>query len=183
MDTFGILSPDGHPLFVADLPNERGSGNPHHQYVRSEQELQRFIAARDKPGRALYYTVAHLAEGGWRSKENVVASHWVWAEVDFKDHPGVSPEEILRRINAAPRRPNLITFSWLRLPRFLAVLRANRRASGRCTATARRSAQASMRLRRRRPERGGGVAPHAAARIAQHTRGRRDPLGQDHPRR
>jgi len=40
MDTFGILSPDGHPLFVADLPNERGSGNPHHQYVRSEQELQ-----------------------------------------------------------------------------------------------------------------------------------------------
>ena len=111
MDTFGILSPDGHPLFVADLPNERGSGNPHHQYVRSEQELQRFIAARDKPGRALYYTVAHLAEGGWRSKENVVASHWVWAEVDFKDHPSVSPEEILRRINAAPRRPNLITFS------------------------------------------------------------------------
>jgi hypothetical protein len=97
MDTFGILSPDGHPLFVADLPNERGSGNPHHQYVRSEQELQRFIAARDKPGRALYYTVAHLAEGGWRSKENVVASHWVWAEVDFKDHPSVSPEDILRR--------------------------------------------------------------------------------------
>jgi hypothetical protein len=50
--TFDILSPDGHPLFVADLPNERGDGAPHHQYVRNEQELQRFIATRDKPGRA-----------------------------------------------------------------------------------------------------------------------------------
>ena len=66
---WAVLSPDRHPLFVADLPNEKGGGNPHHQYVRSEQELQRFIAARDKPGRALYYTVAHLAEGGGRSKE------------------------------------------------------------------------------------------------------------------
>src|SRR5262245_58788476 len=111
MDTFGILSPDGHPLFVADLPNESGSGNPHHQYVRSEQELQRFIATRDKPGRALYYTVAHLAEGGWRTKENVVASHWVWTEVDFKDHADITPKEILRRIHASPRRPNLIVFS------------------------------------------------------------------------
>jgi RecA-family ATPase len=109
--TFDILSPDGHPLFVADLPNERGDGAPHHQYVRNEQELQRFIAARDKPGRALYYTVAHLAEGGWRSKENVVASHWVWTEVDFKDHADITPKEILRRIHASPRRPNLIVFS------------------------------------------------------------------------
>jgi RecA-family ATPase len=110
MDTFNILSPDGHPLFVADLPNEQGSGKPHHEYVGSEQELQRFIAAHDKRGRALYFTVAHLAEGMRRSKE-IVASHWVWAEVDFKDHPNVSSEEILRRINTAPRQPNLIAFS------------------------------------------------------------------------
>jgi hypothetical protein len=111
MDTFGTLSPDGHPLFVADLPNDRGGEKTHHQYVRSEQELQRFITDHDKPGRALYYTVAHLAEGGWRKKEDVAASHWVWAEVDSKDHPDIPLEEVLRRLMASPRRPNLIVFS------------------------------------------------------------------------
>jgi hypothetical protein len=112
MDSFfDAISPDGHPVFVADLPNEQGGDKPYHQYVRSEQELQRFIAVHDKPGRALYFTVAHLAEGAWRTKDAVSASHWVWAEVDFKDHPDLTPEEILRRILAAPRRPNLVTFS------------------------------------------------------------------------
>jgi hypothetical protein len=110
-DTFSTLSPDGHPLFCADLPNDREQGKPRHCYVHDERQLQQFIARHDKPGRALYFTVAHLAEGAWRTKDNVIASHWVWTEVDFKDHPELTQEEILRRIYQIPRRPNLIVFS------------------------------------------------------------------------
>ena len=135
MDTFNILSPDGHPLFVADLPNERGSGNPHHQYVRSEQELQRFIAARDKPGRALYYTVAHLAEGAGAARKMLSPAIGYGRKWTSRTTLASAP----RKFSAASTRRRGGQIDHVlrpRLPRFLAVLRANRRASGRCTATA-----------------------------------------------
>jgi hypothetical protein len=111
MDVFKILSPDGHPIYVASLPNERGKGPVHHEYVASNDELNAFITRYDHPGRALYYTVARLRAGATRSKESVVATHWVWAEIDYKDHPTISPEEILHRVLAMPLRPSLVVHS------------------------------------------------------------------------
>ena len=110
MSTFDIISPEGYPVFLADLPNIQGAGKPFHQLVRDEQSLQKFIATHDKPGRAIYHTVAILKEA-WRCKETVVGTRWIWAETDFKDHPNITPEDILRRIHQSPRRPNMVVFS------------------------------------------------------------------------
>jgi hypothetical protein len=114
MNTFDILSPDGSPIFLASLPNERGNGKrPYHQYVRSEEELQKFITERDKPGWATYHAVAILKDGTWRNQENVRATLFVWGEVDFKDHPDIPPEEITRRLSNIPAhvKPTFCVFS------------------------------------------------------------------------
>jgi hypothetical protein len=111
MGLFSTLSPHGAPIFVADLPNARSrTAHRHHELVSNDEELQRFIADRDKDGRALYRTCATLKKP-WHCKENVEASSWLWAEVDFKDHPALDREEILRRVQAVPYRPTLIVAS------------------------------------------------------------------------
>ena len=109
--TFEVLSPDGGPIFLAALPNERGKGAPHHQYVRSDADLERFLADYDRPGYALYHTAAILKNGEWRNKANVRATLFVWGEVDFKDHPDIAPDEIVRRLNNIPLRPTFCVFS------------------------------------------------------------------------
>ena len=103
MDTFGIYPRTGTRSLSPTCLTKEAAAIHTISTSAASRSSSGLIAARDKPGPALYYTVAHLAEGGWRSKENVVASHWVWAEVDFKDHPSVSPEEILRRIKTRRR--------------------------------------------------------------------------------
>ena len=107
MSTFDILSPGGQPIFLARLPNERGGGKPYHQYVSNEAELQKFIAEHDRDGFALYRAAAILKNGEWRKKENVQAVRYIWAEVDLKDHPELSREEIRQRLDTIPLRPTL----------------------------------------------------------------------------
>src|SRR5262249_5136148 len=109
--TFEVLSPDGSPIFVACLPNERGGGKPWHQYVHDVVQLEKFIATYDKPGFALYHTVAILQNGAWRKQENVRATLYVWGDLDFKDHPDIPREEIVRRLNTIPLRPTFFVNS------------------------------------------------------------------------
>jgi hypothetical protein len=111
MNTFDFLSPGGQPIFVTRLPNERGGGKPIQRYVRNETELQKFIADHDEPGYALYHAAAILKEGSWRNKDNVVATRKIWAEIDFKHHRDMSPEEIRQRIEAIPLKPTGVIFS------------------------------------------------------------------------
>jgi hypothetical protein len=73
--------------------------------------LQGFISTHDEPGYALYHAVAILKEGSWRNKQNVEATRYIWTEVDFKDHPSFSAEEIRRRIEAIPLKPTAVIFS------------------------------------------------------------------------
>jgi hypothetical protein len=105
---FSTLSPDGQPMFLASLSNVQG-GRVHHEFIRSEEELQRFLKEYDHPGRALYRTVAqlreeeeafHQARNSWRRKDNVADTVWIWGEVDFKDHPDIEPDEIAQRLLA-----------------------------------------------------------------------------------
>src|SRR5262245_24790008 len=109
--TFEVLSPDGSPIFLASLPNERGGGKPHHQYVRDDAQLQKFLADHDRPGWAIYHAAAILKDGAWRKQENVRATLFVWGEVDFKDHADLSIEEIVRRFDKIPLRPTFFVFS------------------------------------------------------------------------
>jgi hypothetical protein len=112
MNLFNILSPDGSPIRVESLPNRRGGGPIHYEYVRNEEELTAFLAKYDHPGRALYRSVANLRdEAERRNKENVESTHFVWTEIDYKDHPDVEPEEIRRRIEASPKRPTILILS------------------------------------------------------------------------
>jgi hypothetical protein len=111
MNTFDFLSPGGQPVLVCRLPNERGKGKPVHRYVHNETELQGFISTHDEPGYALYHAVAIFKEGAWRNKQNVEGTRYIWTEVDFKDHPDFSAEEIRRRIETIPLRPTAVIFS------------------------------------------------------------------------
>jgi RecA-family ATPase len=108
---FDIISPDGHTVQAWSLPNKQGGGAPYHEDITCSAQLTRFIAQYDHPGRALYYTVAKLREGMTRSQEAVEAVSFIWAEVDFKDHPDIAPEEIHRRLDAMFMKPTLTVFS------------------------------------------------------------------------
>jgi hypothetical protein len=109
---FATLSPAGARILVASLPNPKVGGVKLHASVCNEAELRTFISRHDVPGRALYFTVATLQDGAERRlKANVASSQWLWAEVDFKDHPNIAPREILRRLRAIPRPPTMIVAS------------------------------------------------------------------------
>jgi hypothetical protein len=76
VNAFDIFSPDGYPIFVTRLTNVPGQDYAHSEYVRSAEDYEAFIKRNDKPGLALYHTVARLKEDATRSKEAVVSSHW-----------------------------------------------------------------------------------------------------------
>jgi RecA-family ATPase len=111
MGLFETLSPEGTPIYLANLPSEKGQGRVGHEWARNDAELKKFIANYDKPGRALYFTVARLKAGTTRSKDNVEAVNWLWAEIDFKNHPDLAADEIRRRVEATPLPPTLIVAS------------------------------------------------------------------------
>jgi hypothetical protein len=111
MNPFDLLSPDGHPIFVTRLTNTPGQDYPHHEYVRSAEDYDAFIKRNDKPGLALYHAVARLKEGAARSKENVESSHYVWTDIDYKDHPDIEASEIKRRILEGPNPPSFMVLS------------------------------------------------------------------------
>jgi RecA-family ATPase len=111
MNLFATLSPDGRPLYLANLPNKQG-GPVHHEWVHDDAGLRRFIGSYDHPGRSLYFTVANLVNNaGRRAKETVESTNFYWAEIDYKDHPDLAPEEILRRVKAEPLPPTRIVLS------------------------------------------------------------------------
>ena len=110
-EIFSTLSPEGYSILLAVYPNERGKGPIVHQYVDNEKELQRFIRNYDRAGQAVYFAVAKLKDGARRAKENVEQVSWVWAEIDFKDHPDRTADEIQQRIEASPYSPTIIVAS------------------------------------------------------------------------
>src|SRR5258708_3106872 len=109
--SFNVFSPDGHAVELWSLPNKQGSGPIHHELVRDHAQWDKFLPSSHHPGRPLYHTVAQLREGTSRSKEAVEAVHFIWAEIDEKDHLDLTREEIRRRINAMPIKPTLVIFS------------------------------------------------------------------------
>jgi hypothetical protein len=108
MNLFDIYSRDGHELFLARYPNE--SGPCEIWMAKGEEELRAFLSKNDKPGYGVYVALAHL-KNGWRNKENVLTLQWLFAEVDFKDHPSLTPEEIYQRLISMPMKPSMIVFS------------------------------------------------------------------------
>jgi len=111
MGLFETLSPEGTPIYLANLPSEKGRGRVGHEWAHDDSELKKFIANYDKPGRALYFTVARLKAGTTRSKDNVEAVNFIWSEIDFKDHPDIAADEIRRRVETTPLPPSLIVAS------------------------------------------------------------------------
>jgi hypothetical protein len=109
---FATLSPTGARILVANLPNPGLDGIKLHRFVHSEAELQDFLTRFDVPNRGLYFTVATLRDdANRRTKANVKSSHWLWTEIDFRAHPDITPDEILRRLRAIPYPPTMIVAS------------------------------------------------------------------------
>jgi hypothetical protein len=109
---FATLSPTGTRILVANLPNPGLDGIKLHRFVHNEAELQDFLARFDVPNRGLYFTVATLRDDAKRrTKANVKSSHWLWTEIDFRAHPDITPDEILRRLLAIPHPPTMIVAS------------------------------------------------------------------------
>jgi hypothetical protein len=108
MNLFDIYSQDGHQLFLARYPNE--SGPCELAMAKNEEDVQTFLNKHDFPGYGVYVALAHL-KNGWRNKENVLTLQWLFAEVDFKDHPSLAPEDIYQRLVSMPMKPSMIVFS------------------------------------------------------------------------
>jgi AAA domain len=101
----------GAPLFVTVLPNNRNDPDIPIRWMRARNatELDQFIAKYDQPGAAIYFAVAQLKDDATtRSTETVARTRWIWGEVDYRDHPELSADEIYHRLTAAPKPPNLI---------------------------------------------------------------------------
>src|SRR5262249_598568 len=89
----------GHPLFLTSLPDTKGGGFIKSASVRSADEAELFLRAYDRPTQSTYYCVSHLREGAKeRRKENIAEVSCIWADIDFKHHPDLAPEEIVRRL-------------------------------------------------------------------------------------
>jgi len=114
MHFFDMITNPGAPLFVTCLPNTRDDPEIPIRWAnaRSADELDRFIAKHDRAGAAIYFAVAQLRNGATtRSAATVAGTHWLWCEVDEKDHPKLSADEILHRLTTMPKRPTLIVAS------------------------------------------------------------------------
>src|SRR5215470_4471261 len=102
----------GHAMFLTSLPDVRGGGFNKSAIVRSAGEAELFVRAYDRPTQSLYYCVGHLCEGATdRRKENVAEVSCIWADIDFKHHPDLSPEEIDRRLGHCRKLPTRIVDS------------------------------------------------------------------------
>ena len=126
MHFFDMITNPGAPLFVTCLPNTRDDPEIPIRWAnaRSADELDRFIAKHDRAGAAIYFAVAQLRNGATtRSAATVAGTHWLWCEVDEKDHPKLSADEILHRLTTMPKRPTLIV-ERARLSLLLATARA-----------------------------------------------------------
>jgi AAA domain len=102
------------PLFVTVLPNTRNNPDIPIRWMRARNaaELEQFIAKHDRPGAAIYFAVAQLKDGATtRSAETVARTRWIWGEIDFRDHSGISADEIHHRLTTMPRAPTLIVHS------------------------------------------------------------------------
>ena len=100
------------PVWLQTVPNPDEQGYIRSRLVSSYVEAQDFIASHDGPRQAIYFTVARLVDGADARNLNTVASaKWIWAEVDFKDHPSLTPDEILKRIVAMPLPPTFVVCS------------------------------------------------------------------------
>jgi hypothetical protein len=79
---------------------------------RDGTERGDFLARFDVPNRSLYFTVATLRDDAKRrTKDNVKSSHWLWTEIDFRAHLDITPDDILRRLQAMPHSPTMIVAS------------------------------------------------------------------------
>src|SRR5215813_12618018 len=102
----------GHPLFLASLPDTKGGGFIKQAIVQSADEATAFIKAYDRPTQSTYFCVGHLREGATdRRKENVAEISSVWADIDFKHHPDLTPADIERRLGQCRMLPTRIVHS------------------------------------------------------------------------
>jgi hypothetical protein len=137
--TFYDAISDGNPIFITALPNERG-GNfmPRWTHARNSGDADAFVGKHDGASRGIFYAAARLrpdAEG--RSTETLKETILIWADVDFKDHPDLSADEIYRRLTFMPNPPSMIIGSghgyqclwWLREPVELASEEGRRRVT------------------------------------------------------
>jgi RecA-family ATPase len=101
---------DGSPLFLTSIPNQRGSDLPiRWMYAKSAADVGQFVAKHDAPGMAIYFAVARLKDGAEaRTIETVKETLWLWADVDFKHHPGMTPEEIDKRLEQMRNPPTVV---------------------------------------------------------------------------
>src|SRR5262245_32174865 len=102
----------GHALFVTSLPDIKGGGFIKDAIVSSLDEAKLFLKAYDRPTQSTYFCVGHLREGATRRcKENIAEVSCIWADIDFKHHQDLTPEEIERRLGHCRMLPTRIVHS------------------------------------------------------------------------
>jgi len=112
MNGFFDAISDDYPIFLTALPNKHGGGPIRRTLAGNATDVQKFIEQNDRAGMAIYFAAARLKDGATRrATDTVKETLIIWADVDFKDHPGLDTKEIDRRLRAMLYPPSIIVDS------------------------------------------------------------------------
>ena len=93
------------PYYYCSMPNKGLPGRMVDLISDDQDEIDRFVATWDRPGRAVYYCPNPLKVGATvRRIETVAAIVYLWVDIDFKDI-AETPEAILDRLLQLPLQP------------------------------------------------------------------------------
>jgi hypothetical protein len=99
----------GRPVFLSTVPNPgmETVGYVRDRLAHTPEEAEAFLAAHSgKPTQAVYAAMCRLRNGETsRSADTVEIAFCIWADVDFKDHPDVDPNDIIKRLQENPLQP------------------------------------------------------------------------------
>jgi hypothetical protein len=111
MPSFFDIMTDGAPTYVMAIAHDRATP-PRSMLARCAADVETFIRKHDAPGVGCYFAVARLKEGAQaRSTETVQETLWLWADIDFKDHPALTPAEIDEHIAQMRYPPTIVVNS------------------------------------------------------------------------
>jgi len=103
------------PIYICSFPNERlDETQPPERHVttRLPSHITSFAAKWDRPKRGLFFCVGTVQPGTKRSKEYIVETIGLHADIDFKNVEGdPKRDEVVRKLEYLRLRPSVVVFS------------------------------------------------------------------------
>lgn len=97
-------------VYVCTLPNVRGQGSIHEIWSRDAAEIEAFVIAGDKEGRATYFCVSSIRGEERRNLRNAVELPFLHSDIDLKD-VSLDRDQVVAVLRGLPKPPSRIHLS------------------------------------------------------------------------